>query len=119
MTIATKQANFLLPEDVIKELRASVHPRQQSKVVAELHAGMREQEREMTTELLDSLTIESVTREISEKAGTYKRTAGARRQSRCRNRVREACRARDGEREAVSDNGYQEGYRSIVNGGNK
>jgi hypothetical protein len=35
MTTATRQANFLLPEDVIEELKAAVPRRQQSKVVAE------------------------------------------------------------------------------------
>jgi predicted nucleic acid-binding protein len=42
--------------------------------VAEIHAGMKEHERTKTTELLDSLTIIDVTREIAEKAGVYKRT---------------------------------------------
>jgi predicted nucleic acid-binding protein len=42
--------------------------------VAEIHAGMKEHERERTEELLDSLTVLEVTREIAEKAGTYKRT---------------------------------------------
>ncbi len=35
MTTLTKQANFLLPEDVLDELKASVPKRQQSKVVTE------------------------------------------------------------------------------------
>lgn len=35
MRIATKQANFLLPEDLIEELKRSVPRREQSKVVAE------------------------------------------------------------------------------------
>ncbi len=35
MTTGTRQANFLLPEDVLDELKASVPKRQQSKVVAE------------------------------------------------------------------------------------
>jgi len=35
MTITTKQANFLLPEDLLKELKKAVPGRQQSKVVAE------------------------------------------------------------------------------------
>lgn len=35
MTTATKQANFLLPSDVLNELKTSVPKRQQSKVVAE------------------------------------------------------------------------------------
>ena len=35
MSIATKQANFLLPEDLIEELRTTVPPRQQSRFVAE------------------------------------------------------------------------------------
>lgn len=42
--------------------------------VAEIHAGMKEQERIKTQELLDSLTIIDVTREIAEKAGAYRRT---------------------------------------------
>jgi tRNA(fMet)-specific endonuclease VapC len=42
--------------------------------VAEIHAGMKEHERRKTTELLDSLTIMDVTRDIAEKAGAYKRT---------------------------------------------
>lgn len=42
--------------------------------VAEIHAGMKEHEREKTTELLDSLIILNITREIAEKAGNYKRT---------------------------------------------
>ena len=35
MRIATKQANFLLPEDLIEELKRGVPKREQSKVVAE------------------------------------------------------------------------------------
>ena len=35
MTTITKQANFLLPEDVLNELKSSVPVRQQSKVVTE------------------------------------------------------------------------------------
>ncbi len=42
--------------------------------VAEIHAGMKEQERAKTSDLLDSLTVVEVTRMIAEKAGTYKRT---------------------------------------------
>jgi len=42
--------------------------------VAEIHAGMKEQERVKTQELLDSLTIIDVTRDIAEKAGAYRRT---------------------------------------------
>lgn len=41
--------------------------------VAEIHAGMKEQEWVKTQELLDSLTIIYVTREIAEKAGAYRR----------------------------------------------
>lgn len=41
--------------------------------VAEIYAGMKEQEKEKTTELLDSLNIFDITREIAEKAGNYKR----------------------------------------------
>ena len=39
---------------------------------AEIFAGMKEHEREKTTDLLDSLNIIDVTREIAEKAGSYK-----------------------------------------------
>lgn len=35
MRTATKQANFLLPDDLIDELRANVPKREQSRVVAE------------------------------------------------------------------------------------
>jgi len=35
MTMVTRQANFLLPDDVLSELKTSVPKRQQSKVVAE------------------------------------------------------------------------------------
>ena len=35
MTTATKQANFLLPEDLLEDLRKTVSARQQSKVVSE------------------------------------------------------------------------------------
>jgi predicted nucleic acid-binding protein len=41
--------------------------------VAEIYAGMREREREKTKELIDSLNVVDVTREIAEKAGQYKR----------------------------------------------
>ena len=41
--------------------------------VAEIYAGMKEHEKEKTTELIDSLNIFEVTREIAEKAGEYKR----------------------------------------------
>ena len=41
--------------------------------VAEIHAGMRESERRKTTDLIDSLNIVDVTREIAEKAGAYRR----------------------------------------------
>lgn len=41
--------------------------------VAEIHAGMRESEREKTTDLIDSLNIVDVTREVAEKAGAYRR----------------------------------------------
>ncbi|MHB8482813.1 MAG: PIN domain-containing protein [Nitrospiria bacterium] len=40
--------------------------------IAEVFAGMREQERKKTEELLDSLNIIEVTKEIAEKAGSYK-----------------------------------------------
>lgn len=41
--------------------------------VAEIHAGMRESERGKTMDLIDSLNIVDVTREIAEKAGAYRR----------------------------------------------
>lgn len=41
--------------------------------IAEIHAGMKEHEREKTIELIDSLNIVDVTRDIAEKAGKYKR----------------------------------------------
>lgn len=43
--------------------------------VAEIHAGMKEHERERTEELLDSLMVVEVTRAVAEKAGAYKRTS--------------------------------------------
>jgi len=41
--------------------------------VAEIHAGMKEHERAKTEELLDSLSVVDVTRQIAERAGTYRR----------------------------------------------
>ncbi len=40
--------------------------------VAEIFAGMMEHEREKTTALIDGLNIIDITREIAEKAGSYK-----------------------------------------------
>lgn len=40
--------------------------------VAEIYAGMREEEKEQTDDLLDSLNIVEVNRAIAEKAGRYK-----------------------------------------------
>lgn len=40
--------------------------------IAEIFAGMKEHEREKTEELLDSLNIVDVNREIAEKAGSYR-----------------------------------------------
>ncbi|MDD5007492.1 MAG: type II toxin-antitoxin system VapC family toxin [Syntrophorhabdaceae bacterium] len=40
--------------------------------VAEIFAGIREHERQQTVDLLDSINIVTVTREIAEKAGMYK-----------------------------------------------
>ncbi len=40
--------------------------------VAEIYAGMREQERTKTEQLIDSLTILDVTKVVAEKAGRYK-----------------------------------------------
>jgi predicted nucleic acid-binding protein len=47
--------------------------------VAELHAGMRPAEQEPTNALLDGLVILSVTREIAEAAGHFKRSSRSRR----------------------------------------
>lgn len=41
--------------------------------VAEIHSGMREGERQKTTDLIDSLIVLPVTREIAEMAGTFRR----------------------------------------------
>ena len=41
--------------------------------IAELFAGMREHERDKTTELINGLTIIDVTRDIAERAGIYRR----------------------------------------------
>ena len=41
--------------------------------VAEIFAGMKENEREKTVELIDSLEVVEITRDIAEKAGNYKR----------------------------------------------
>ena len=41
--------------------------------VVEIYAGMREHEKTKTTELIDSLNIVDVTRDIAGKAGEYKR----------------------------------------------
>ncbi|NOZ68306.1 MAG: type II toxin-antitoxin system VapC family toxin [Deferribacteres bacterium] len=41
--------------------------------VAEIYAGMREHEKQATDDLVDSLHIIDVNREIAEKAGEYKR----------------------------------------------
>jgi predicted nucleic acid-binding protein len=42
--------------------------------VAELWAGMRPHETEITTQLIDSLNIVEVSREIAERAGSYKQS---------------------------------------------
>lgn len=42
--------------------------------VAEIHAGMKQHEREKTLELLESLHVAEITVRIAEKAGEYKRT---------------------------------------------
>ncbi|MCK5506124.1 MAG: type II toxin-antitoxin system VapC family toxin [Thermodesulfovibrionia bacterium] len=41
--------------------------------VAEIFAGMKEKEKPATTELIDSLHVIDINREIAEKAGEYKR----------------------------------------------
>jgi len=43
--------------------------------VAELYAGMRESEWERTTELIDSMIVLPITKEIAELAGRFKREA--------------------------------------------
>jgi hypothetical protein len=47
--------------------------------VAEVHAGMRQEETARTTDLLDGLVILPVTREIAEVAGHFKRRSKSRR----------------------------------------
>lgn len=47
--------------------------------VAEIHAGMREEETAHTTDFLDGLVILPVTREIAEVAGHFKRRSKSRR----------------------------------------
>ena len=47
--------------------------------VAEIHAGMRQEETARTTDLLDGLVILPVTREIAEVAGHFKRRSKSRR----------------------------------------
>lgn len=47
--------------------------------VAEIHAGMREEETARTTDFLDGLVILPVTREIAEVAGHFKRRSKSRR----------------------------------------
>lgn len=47
--------------------------------VAEIHAGMRPEESELTADLLDGLVIFPVTRRIAETAGHFKRRAKSRR----------------------------------------
>lgn len=70
--------NFLRGREKIRDYLASVLDEADvccsAVAVAEIHAGMKEHERTKTTELLDSLIIIDVTREIAEKAGAYKRT---------------------------------------------
>ena len=70
--------NFLRGQEKTRTYLASVLEKADvccsAVTVAEIHAGMKEHERTKTTELLDSLTIIEVTRDIAEKAGTYKRT---------------------------------------------
>ena len=70
--------NFLRGHEKTRDYLASVLDKADvccsAIAVAEIHAGMKEHERTKTTELLDSLTIIDVTREIAEKAGAYKRT---------------------------------------------
>lgn len=69
--------NFLRGKAVVQELLLSVA--EESTIycsvitVAEIHAGMRPHERQKTIELIDSLNIIEVTREIAERAGKYKR----------------------------------------------
>ncbi len=69
--------NFLRGKETAREYLASllgeVDIYCSAITVAEIHAGMKEQERIKTQELLDSLSVVDVTREIAEKAGSYKR----------------------------------------------
>jgi predicted nucleic acid-binding protein len=80
--------NALLDTDIlINFLRGSARARQEISslldasvlhcsvvTMAEIHAGMREHEREKTFELLESLIPVSITPQIAEIAGRYKRT---------------------------------------------
>ena len=70
--------NFLRGQETARDYLASVLDEADvccsAVAVAEIHAGMKEHERSKTTDLLDSLTIMDVTRDIAEKAGAYKRT---------------------------------------------
>lgn len=69
--------NFLRENHAVKEYLESVVNDSvvycSAITVAEICVGMRESEREKTTNLIDSLNIVDVTRSISEKAGAYKR----------------------------------------------
>ena len=70
--------NFLRGQEKTRDYLASVFEKSDmccsAMTVAEIHAGMKEHERAQTTELLNSLTIIEVTRDIAEKAGAYKKT---------------------------------------------
>jgi len=70
--------NFLRGREKTREYLASVLDKADvccsTVTVAEIHAGMKEHERIKTMELLNSLIIIEVTRDIAEKAGSYKRT---------------------------------------------
>ncbi|MFH1288130.1 MAG: type II toxin-antitoxin system VapC family toxin [bacterium] len=69
--------NFLRENHAVKEYLESIVNDSviycSTITVAKIYAGMRESERKKTINLIDSLNIADVTRNISEKAGIYKR----------------------------------------------
>ena len=75
--------NFLRGKERARDFLASVISESVLYVsvitVAELHAGALPHEAERTQALLDGLTVVDVTRDIAEKAGTYKRTTKSQR----------------------------------------
>ena len=63
----------------LHDLAAHAVPCCSTIAVAEIHAGMRQEETARTTDLLDGLVILPVTREIAEVAGHFKRRSKSRR----------------------------------------